>query len=246
MINTATCRVVCTLTLSLLCSEANSIEVFLPRTRTHIKCNFADGSFFEYKVREKWYFYLEIIPHVQTTADLDTKWRYVSPTHQVHNDIGTSDRNCRGVGKHEGRIFWTGGFEDVRHRMITFAFSPTNANELSNHLVPRPTEAPHLQSKLAELKSKEYVGSVQGPVVIALDARRLLLEQPLIATSRHRQFVSATVVYVLQSRSNDFGESWSTPILTTNADLYEIGRTLSDQSWAPEPEVIVEYSQRTR
>lgn len=224
--------------LVLPCTAVQAFDVYLPRTRAHIKCNFADGSYFEFKQREKWYFYAEAIPHAQTTDPLNATVSYVDKRGRRHEGVGTSALDCIGVGKINGRIFWGSGFEDPQKQLIKYVFTPTTPTEPSIDTMPRPNEAPHLQARLAELKSKEFVHSLRTPMVVALDAKRLLLEQSL-TTVRHPDYPTQTVLYVLQSFSSNFGQTWTKPVLTDDAKLYEIGRTLKAQSWAPVLETIV-------
>ena len=44
-------------------SGVQAADIYLPRTRVHIQCRFADGSYTEYKVREKWAFSERPGPH---------------------------------------------------------------------------------------------------------------------------------------------------------------------------------------
>ncbi len=216
---------------------AQAADLYLPRTRVHIKCHFADGSYVEYKKREKWLFYAELFPHAQTTGTLDSTLKYVDVKGKIHDNVGTSELDCLGVGKRDGRVFWRDGFEDLQHRMIYFSFPPAGPGEISIEGMPRTSRAPRLQLKLAELKAKESVDDSRTPMVVPLNSGQLLLEQPL--TTSDRSYPFETVVYVLQARSNDFGKTWTEPIITKNAELYEIGRTVKGQSWAPRLQEIV-------
>ncbi|HEY0063869.1 MAG TPA: hypothetical protein VGC21_17260 [Telluria sp.] len=222
-----------------LVAAAQAADVYLPRTRAHIKCHFADGSYTEYKVREKWYPHAEVIPHAQTYGALGATLRYVDVGGKRYDGVGAADLQCRGVGKRDGRVFWVGGFQDMRKQMITFALVPDKADEIALEPRPRPQQLPQFASILAELKTREFVATRDTGLVVPLDARQLLLEVPL-TTSRHPDYPTSTVLYVLQSRSPDFGQSWSEPILTKKAELYEIGKTLDAQSWAPRREVVVQ------
>lgn len=221
-----------------LATGAFAADVYVPRTRAHIQCQFPDGSYTEYKVREKWYPHAELIPHAQNYGDLDSRLRYVDEHGKRHEGVGAADLQCRGVGKRDGRVFWVGGFEDVRKHMISFELVAEKPDEIPIEPRPRPQQLPQFAQVLAELKANEFVAARDTGLVVALDSRQLLLEVPL-TTSRHPSYPASTVLYVLQSRSPDFGHTWSEPVLTKKAELYEIGRTLDAQSWAPALKVIV-------
>ena len=235
---TALRRLLLTALVVFPCAGVCAAEPYLARTRAHIKCKFADGSYIEYKEREKWYFKTGLHPHAQTVAPLDSQLGYVDAEGRRHDDIGTSELDCLGSGKRDGRVFWRNGFEDTKNRMIKFVFPPAKPDQIAIDTLPSPSEAPHLRDRLAELKSHEFVHSLRTAMVVPLDERQLLLEEPL-TTLRHPDYPTNTVLYVLQSMSRDFGRTWTEPVVTNDAKLYEIGRTLKEQSWAPQLEVIV-------
>ncbi len=48
-----------------------------------------------------------------------------------------------------------------------------------------------------------------------------------------------TVLYVYQSLSSGNGKTWSPPVITKDAKLFEIGKLVTEQSWSAKPDVIV-------
>ncbi|HEU4776685.1 MAG TPA: hypothetical protein VFS95_07640 [Telluria sp.] len=225
--------------IALSCTGAQAAGVWLPRTRVHIQCTFPDGSYTEYKVREKWAFYAELIPHAQSYTPLDAELGYVDTQGRRHDGVGATNLDCGRVGKRAGRMFWAGGFESLDHRMVEFGWAPLKPGEIALENMPVPDRLPQLQAVLEQLKTNEFVFAKDKALVIAQGAQQLLLEQAL-STSGHANQPLNTVLYVLQSRSSDFGKTWSEPVLTKKAELYEIGRTLDAQSWAPQRNVIVQ------
>ncbi|MES2317829.1 MAG: hypothetical protein V4631_10080 [Pseudomonadota bacterium] len=216
---------------------------YVPRASVHFKCVFSDGSYSEFKQREKWYPQAELTRHGQTTGQLDSKEFYVDPRGKRHEEVGTSDPECAGVGKPGGRIFWDNGFEDFQHRFIHWSLEANKPGDNAPSLALLPKEFRHaaeLRADLRAIKEKESLYAEGPRPVIALGPQTLLFEQAMTALN-HPTAPLGTVLYVYQAISNDYGKTWSTPVLTKDAKLYEIGRLMTAQSWSAKVVTIVKH-----
>jgi hypothetical protein len=94
------------------------------------------------------------------------------------------------------------------------------------HLSLVPSENPHhIRSELERLKayrSATAITSMEGKIVF---------EQSLIQAGQ-------LVVAVFTSESRDGGKTWGDPLITTQARIFEIGKTVADQSFIARPVAI--------
>jgi hypothetical protein len=158
-------------------------------------------------------------------------------------NVGAEDVDCEGIGKREGRIFWEGGFENLKGDFVHF----DEHFNLKGVRAPRwenfPKAIPGSTEQTPEIRSfmrKESLYAQNRYVIPLGNDESLLFEQALTA-SENSLAPARTVLYVYQSISNDYGKTWSTPILTKEAKLFEVGRLLTEQSWSPKVETLVRH-----
>jgi hypothetical protein len=222
---------------------ASAAEVYIPRTKVHFKCLFPDGSYTEYKEREKWYFYATPIPHAQDRAYLDFEKKYVDTKRKSHKYIGTEDTRCIGVGKRDGRIFFDNGFEDLRGNLVhfngdrnTIGISAPDIKMFPKGIPTRVNQSPEIR----QFMQSEFLYANISYVIPLEQLDQLLFEEALTALE-HPSVPYNTVQFVYQSISTDYGKTWSAPIITKDAKLFEIGRLLTEQSWSAKVKTIVKH-----
>jgi hypothetical protein len=222
---------------------ASAAEVYIPRTKVHFKCLFSDGSYTEYKEREKWYFYATPIPHAQDRARLDSERKYVDSKKKAHKYIGTVDPDCIGVGKRHGRLFFVNGFEDLQRNIVHFdgdrnaiGIYPPDFKDFPKEIPGSPDQKPEIR----QFMKTEFLYADISYVIPLSNHDHLLFEEALTAL-KHPTVPYGTVQFVYQSISTDYGKTWSTPIITKDAKLFEIGRLLTEQSWSAKVKTIVKH-----
>jgi hypothetical protein len=226
----------------LAAAVAKAADIYIPRTSEHFKCKFPDGSYTEYKEREKWYFYAEVLPEAQTSSFLDSMLKYVDTKGKTHKYVGTEDPQCIGVGKRDGRVFWDGGFENLKGQFVDFDNQLNQKGVIAPPYQNFPKKIPSSVDQTPEVRSfmnKEFLYGEPRALILPLhNDETLLFEQPLTALA-HPSTPSGTVLYVYQSISTDYGKTWSAPVITKEAKLFEIGRLLTKQSWSPKVDMIL-------
>jgi hypothetical protein len=188
-------------------------DISIPRTNVHFKCKFPDGSYTEFKEIEQWFFWAEIIPHAQTSGSSSSTMKYVDSKGKTHKNVGTRDETCVGVGKRNGRIFFDGGFENLKGELVHF----NPPSQIKGVISPRwevfPKEIPGSPSQTPEIRSFMLKEALYGHIslIIPLSTdQSLLFEQPLTALN-HPSIPFNTVQYVYQSISTDYGKTWPPP-----------------------------------
>jgi hypothetical protein len=223
---------------------AKAADIYIPRTSEHFKCKFPDGSYTEYKKREKWYFYAEVLPEAKTYGSLDLSLNYIDTEGNTHHYVGTKNPNCVGVGKRNGRVFWVGGFENLKGQFVHFDNDLNPAGLVAPRYQNTPKEISAIADQTSDIHrflNKEFLDDESRALILPLhNDHTLLFEQPLTAF-KHPSIPSRTVLYVYQSISTDYGKTWSPPVITKDAKLFEIGRLLTEQSWSPKVEMIVRH-----
>jgi hypothetical protein len=231
--------------IALLCTSGfiSAAEVYIPRTKVHFKCLFPDGSYTEYKEREKWYFYATPIPHAQDRAPLDSVMKYIDTKGKTHKYMGTWDSRCIGVGKRDGRFFSRSGFQDLQGNFAHFDISDNAKGVVSpdfEKFAKRIPATPDQSPEARQFMQSEFLYADIHYVVPLKHHNHLLFEEALTAF-KHTSIQSETVLYVYQSTSSDYGKTWSAPIITKDAKLFEIGRLLTEQSWSAKVKTIVKH-----
>lgn len=220
-------------------------DVYLPRTDVHLKCQFSDGSYTEYKRREKWMFYAEVIPHAQTYAGLDESWSYVDVAGHRQQSVGPRAEHCQSVGKRNGRLFYDGGFENSGGKFVDYgSASRSQAVAPPWQKLPQavPAAVADQTAVVREVMTREFLSGGYPAQIVPLNVsgdNELLFEQPLTASYMHHAVPLGTVLFVYQSTSSDYGQSWSVPVITKDSKLFEIGRKVGEQSWSPKLNMIV-------
>lgn len=233
----------------------DGVEVYIPRTLLHYKCHFPDGSYTEYQERYKWYFYLEALPViVNTRDDLDYKGKYVEANGKAHEYIGRGEHgsNCIGIGKRNGRLFSVHGFENTEGQLVDHS-SRFNGKEGRGHWEDFPQGLSHYLPKSLfhpdgdsgpptenqKFLEKEHLYTGNGTYVLPIGNDNSLLFEQALTALEHPTVPFRTVLYVYQSLSTDNGKTWSPPVITKDAKLFEIGKLVTEQSWSAKPDVIV-------
>ena len=234
----------------------DGVEIYIPRTLVHYKCHFPDGSYTEYKKRYKWYFYLEALPViVNTRGNLDFNKKYVDAKGRTHQYVGTgeSGSDCIGIGKRNGRLFWVYGFENSKGQMVHFDpyFNAKDViaprwedfpNGLSHHhpkslRYPDGDAGPPTENQ--KFLEKEHLYTGDGTYVLPIGNDTTYLFEQALTALKHPTVPMGTVLYVYQSLSSGNGKTWSPPVITKDAKLFEIGKLVTEQSWSAKPDVIV-------
>jgi hypothetical protein len=214
---------------------ASAAEVYIPRTKVHFKCVFPDGSYTEYKEREKWFFYATPIPHAQDRAPLDSVMKYIDTKRKTHKYIGTVDPNCIGVGKRDGRVFSRGGFQNLQGNFVHFTIGDNEKGIIPPDYEKFPKRIPtgtmDQSPEIRQFMQSEFLYADIHYVIPLSNPDHLLFEEALTALE-HPSVPFNTVQFVYQSISTDYGKTWSTPIITKEAKLFEIGRLITEQSWS--------------
>jgi hypothetical protein len=221
-----------------------SNDLYIPRISAHYRCKFPDGSYTEFKETEQWYFWAEPIPHAQTRGASSSTMKYVDANGNTHPNVGTNNARCEGVGKRGGRLFFPGGFQNLKGQFVHF----NEANQIKGVLSPLwqlmpkriPTGDVDQSPDIRRVMEREFLYAQDSLVIPFGDDQTLLYEQPLTAL-KHPSVSSRVVLYVYQSLSTDYGKTWSVPVITKEAKLFEIGRLLTEQSWSPKVETLVKH-----
>ena len=233
----------------------DGVEVYIPRTLLHYKCHFPDGSYTEYKERYKWYFYLEALPViVNTRGNLDSISKYVDPQGKIDDEgLASDNSDCIGIGKRNGRLFSRSGFENADGQWVAHS-SRFNGTEgwgrwedfpkvLSRHL-PKSLGQPFGEAgpptENQEFLKNEYLSTGNGTYVLPLENDSTFLFEQALTAREHPGSPFRTILYVYQSLSTDNGKTWSPPVITKDAKLFEIGKLITEQSWSAKPEIIVD------
>ena len=227
--------------------DGYKLDIYIWRTNQHHKCCFPDGSHTEYKERYKWLFYAEPFRSAQTMGDRDSTGKYVDAKGNTHKDTDVGNRNCIGIGKHNGRLFWSSGFENAEGQFVDLS-SRFNGTEgwgrrddipkgISRHTPksffnPFGHAGPPTESQ--KFLEKEHLRTYDAYVIPLSNDNTFLFEQPLVIFNNPDV---ATVLYVYQSLSTDNGKTWSPPVITKDAKLFEIGKLITEQSWSAKPEI---------
>jgi hypothetical protein len=209
-------------------------DIYINRTKEHYKCLFPDGSYTESKETYKWLFYAEIFPHAQSRTGGSTERKYVNSSGKSFSQTANDNSYCEGVGKKDGRLISRDAFEDGQGKLVKLS-DDVMPGIPSWRSLPRtiPTSLDQ-NAEVREFTKREflYAGARWHISVLSPNAKHLLAEQPLTALD-HPTVLFNTVLYVYQTESNDFGATWTQPVITKEAKLFEMGKTLMNQSWAP-------------
>ena len=241
----------------------DGVEVYIPRTLVHYKCHFPDGSYAETKERYKWLFYLEVfnaIPRMSanTSKYLDFTEKYVDAKGRTHQHVGIGEYgwDCIGIGKRNGRLFWTHGFENSTGQMVHFDPNFNAKGVIAprwedfpkgiSHYLPKSLFHPDGDSgpptENQKFLKKEHLYTGDGTYVLPIGNDNSLLFEQTLTALKHPTVPMGTVLYVYQSLSSDNGKTWSPPVITKDAKLFEIGKLITEQSWSAKPDIIVKHA----
>jgi hypothetical protein len=215
--------------------------IYIARTEDYAKCGFPDGSYFEFKSRYKWLFYAEMIPHAQTMTYFDARYKYVDRYSRVQENIGFIGNGvnphsaCQLAGKIGEVAFSADAFQDNKGRWHQFVRTDEHGRitEIKKYPKKIATTSDNQEVVMREFLKKNYLFANSYSFIFPLDAsaNSLLFEQPLTAFN-HPSLPSDTVLYVYQSTSSDSGKTWTNPVITAKAKLFEIGKETTKQSWS--------------
>jgi hypothetical protein len=237
--------------------SSDRYQPYFIKTKQHVFCNFKDGSYFEYKKRKKDFLIAKLLPHVQSSEDLDEYRFYKDQYKKVRKDLGfiggslhkgdgdlvylsayasVNSQACISVGKRNGQAFTTEAFQDQSGRWRFFLKNiGGEKKEVDIESVPLPlpvssvNQAPEKRDFLK--KNSLFVASDLFFILPDEGQNALFAEQPLTALN-HPVALHDTVLFVHQSVSNNMGKTWSEPVITTQAKLFEIGKEVTKQSWS--------------
>lgn len=215
--------------------DDGGLEPWLPRTMLQYRCVFNDGSYVEYKEVSKWYPHAELIPHAQKYASWKEDTWYVDAQGRRHDIWISVDRQCRGLGLQDARIFYINGYQDQGRRFLILGTSQTRygkAVPVPEVRIPdHPCAIRGQEPRLAELPEAKFLAC--NPAFLMRDAPdgRIVAESPVITLGKGSPWPYNTVRYVFRS-IYDKG-AWGPVELSTTGMIFEIGKTQAEQSWAP-------------
>lgn len=209
-----------------------------------LECKVKSGGTFVLRAKYKWEPLAELMPRDVRTRDYDDggfRVRYVDErghrSAEAPNGIGyrggLRDSNaasyCRDVG-------FLGGLPIVGHNFLLadgtwFAIGPERWPEkLSLSDSPREQAEPY-KSQLASRMLRPHASTIV-PVGDQLAFENSLVD---VDPQHKRKDGDRNITAVFQSFSSDNGKTWSDPVITTDAKIFELGKALGEQSWVGYP-----------
>lgn len=214
------------ITLCLLLATALAPLAASALTKTHVsECHLSDGSKFVLRAKQKRSL-LNFHPHGSDgqTAGWEifykpkgkfreTQAPGVLPFH------GPDRPDCSKLGLVHGTPVVYHSFLDKNGKWFPFDRIPSNVIGAADYGEPG----------VRELLEKNDVGSLYLVAFVAPVGREIVYEAPLLAM--RSEDPNGTVTAVMQSISRDGGTTWSPPVISRKALIYELGKSTLSQSF---------------
>ena len=208
-------------------------------------CGFPDGSRFILTSDYDWYPTAKLFRSAAEEMNRswwgikykDAKGQRSNPSAAV-NYVGIDEKALRGACAKAGGI--RNGLT-----MVGFSYLQSNGEWLSKKDFPwEQMDIPSADKDMRESKFGK-AGFFDAPhlfgLILPLRSDRLVLEQPLFRSDRGYLY-DKTFDGVYQSFSSDNGKTWSDPVITTDALIFQMGKRWIDQCFVARP---IEFNGQT-